>query len=550
MNIKKSWLALVACLQGLLLLTGCDALYSSKVNPSALPNSPTKPTPGYAFYYLPKVELMLTAVLTNAPSTNVLASAVNIAMTNISITTVSNYVAPIGVPLTLVISTNFLTLGTTNSNFISLTLVTNQLTLVPQTNGVILNANTNSSKNLALPLGTSVLGKITTVTTTNSVTFSDNVNGSLTLVAGTNYLHISPQSGNFLLITSSGPPAWTDTTNYLTLYPTNVSAIPQTGPTTIYFNQMVSVASTNWIPVSSTNWFYAITVTNFFTPEPQAMFSLNIAPDYLGEYSETYGIQVDNNGFIQSVNSSNADQTVQIVTEIAQAVGAIMGLPPTPAAYISNNVSQVKQPASVSVIFDPTSAQSINIANSLIAQKFGNSNSIVISSEWAPANPLSSPDLENDSYLAEYTKPFCGIAYRPLKPYIVDVLNTRAQFDSSLQQYLVMSPNQSTVLSMPIKRAPFVTRTTSLTFNNGLFVSANYSRPSIAAAIFGLPATVINAYLSSVTNLLQLKLNIATGQAAIQQQNADLINATTNLLQAEQVLQKMQASATNSTVAP
>jgi hypothetical protein len=575
MSIKKCWLPLLAGFLLLHLVTGCEspALVSQRVIMGDLPKSQSKPTPGNSFYFLPKVELMLTAVLTNAPSnTNVLSQTVSMVVTNISIMTVSNCIGQIASPkatappLTLAVSANSLTLGTADTNCISLTSSTNMVTLTAQTNGVILTANNNASVNLTLPQGTNAIANITFVTTTNSVTLGDDVQGSLLLVTGPNYLHLNPQAGVCYLTTNSGPPAWTEAKSFLTLHPgTNTPATPLPGlapPVTTTFSEILSVTSTNWTTVPATNWFYLVTVTNFFTPEPQGLFSLNIAADYLGQYSETYGITVDNNGFIQSVNASNADQTVQIVTEIAQTAAAIAGFPggggiAIPSAYLGTNATNQVAPTTqiyptvVSVIFDPTSGRSIDIANKSIAEQFGATSDfpIKIVPENIDTNPLSSPALATDDYLTDYNDSFCGIAYRPLRPYIVDVYNNRAQFGPSFQQYLVMSPNQSPLLNVPVKRAPFVTRTTGLTFSSGLFIGANYSRPSQASAIFGLPVTFIGNYLSSVTNLLQLKLNIATAETglqqqsvALQQQNLALISATTNLLEAAQVLQKMEAA--------
>ena len=561
-------------LAGLLLpyfMLGCvsPALVSKRISLDELPKARAKPTPGNSFYFLPKVELMLTAVLTSAPSnTSVLIPTVSVVVSNISLITVSNCFGQtvgsktVAQPLMLAVNATSLTLGTADTNFVSLKSTTNMVTLTAQTNGVILTANNNATVSLMLPQGTNVIDNITFITATNSVTMTDDVEGSLSLVAGTNYLHLSPQGGNSYagvsyLTTNSGPPAWTEAKSFLTLHPgTNTIAAPAPGltpPVTTTLSQMLSLGSTNWTTVSATNWFYLVTVTNFFTPEPQGMFGLNISADHLGHYSETYGIQVDNNGFIQSVNASNADQTVQILTELAQTAASIASSPggggvAVPSAY-SGSVSNPPPtaqllPTIVSVAFDPTSDRSIGVANAIIAKQFGTTNNIpiMIALEDANTNPLSSQVLTNGNYLADYRDEFCGIAYRPLRPFIVDVYNNRAQFGPSFQQYLVMSPNQSPLLSVPVERAPFVTRTTGLSFSDGLFTGANYSRPSQAAAIVGLPVEFISSYVSSVTNLLQLKLNIATAQTGLQQQNVALLNATTNLLQAEQLLQKMESA--------
>jgi hypothetical protein len=104
-----------------------------------------------------------------------------------------------------------------------------------------------------------------------------------------------------------------------------------------------------------------------------------------------------------------------------------------------------------------------------------------------------------------------------------------------------------------VERAVFVTRTTSISFNSGLLNTVNYSNPSQLAAFLGLPLTVVNDIFSSITNVLQLKLNIATAQSNIATQQTALVNqttalnnATTNLLHSIQALDQFKTmQATN-----
>ena len=161
--------------------------------------------------------------------------------------------------------------------------------------------------------------------------------------------------------------------------------------------------------------------------------------------------------------------------------------------------------------------------------------------------------LATSNYLAAYRpEKVEGLLYRPMLPYILEVYNTHADTGKNLIQYLVRSPNAAPVFSLPVKRATFVTRTTSISFNNGFLQGVNYNNPSQLAAALGLPLTVVNAIFSSVTNVFQFKLNLATAQNSLATQQTGLINqtaalnsATTNLLESIKQLEAYKAGSTN-----
>ena len=326
---------------------------------------------------------------------------------------------------------------------------------------------------------------------------------------------------------------------------------------------------------------YLITVDPVISPDPNHLYALKFKDDKIS--SDVFGLNIDpTNNFIQSINASNSDQTIQIVTELAQAAATFAtGLPTGLPAGLPNMGPMMLEPNSImeflenkkgatrrkhlpgrfEVYFDPTQDTDVQRANAEIAGFFYKDDVSHDTQALAECPIQLGVTFRNQpvsgataAYLS--THPPCktdGVLYRPLLPYVLQVKNKLGTTGKESSQYLVRSPNAAPVFALPVSRATFVTRTTALTFNNGFLQGVTYNNPSQAAAALGLPLTVAGAVVSSVTNVLQLKLNIATAQNQIATQQtaqvnqaAALNNATTNLLQSIQALSALKAKmATN-----
>lgn len=335
------------------------------------------------------------------------------------------------------------------------------------------------------------------------------------------------------------------------------------------FWQQVTNTTVSITTVPSTNTVYVISITPTIIPDPNALYLLNIAPDKWKASSDNFNFQVDSNGFLESLNATNADQTPQIVSELAQAAVEIAmapGLPaapppPGPRPLLPPPTLVKPLPGRVDLIFDPTSDGSLQAANSYLINKFvaNPANDLITAQAICPIqlgatfNGGSLIGNSSDNYLTNYSNPDSGVVYRPLMPYFLTVTNFLGQSGTNYLQYLVMSPNRAPLFSLSVERAVLVTRTTSISFNSGFLNTVNYSNPSQLAAALGLPLTVVGEIFSSVTNVLQLRFNIASSQNNIATQQTDLVNqetalnnATTNLLQSVQSLNQFRSmEATN-----
>jgi hypothetical protein len=317
---------------------------------------------------------------------------------------------------------------------------------------------------------------------------------------------------------------------------------------------------------------YLVMVEPIISPDPNFVYSLEMTENIAS--SDTLGFSVDpTNNFLQTVNATNVDQTIQIVENLAKTaatlytMGAGAPLGGLPTALPDKSIFEKKKvklreplPGRVEIFFDPSSSDDMDRARKSLTDIFvendgGNPN------QAEELCPLRLSVSFNRQIISQKTGDYLkthrpdnakGVLYRPMLPYFLQVNNSYGQNGTNLIQYLIRSPNAAPVFSLPVDRALLVTRTTSLSFNNGFLQGANYNNPSQLSALLGLPLTVIGDIFSSVTNLLQLRFNIATGQNNVATQQTALLNqqaaintATTNLLESIKRLQAYQAGMTN-----
>ncbi len=140
-----------------------------------------------------------------------------------------------------------------------------------------------------------------------------------------------------------------------------------------------------------------------------------------------------------------------------------------------------------------------------------------------------------------------GIYYRPPMPYQISISDKQGNVISRS----VLLPNKSPILHINFDKAPFVSTVSQVNMTNGFISSYAINKPSSAQAIAQIPLVILSSITSSLTNLVQLKLNFATGQnslagAALTRQSNQLVsisNALT-LLNAQQQLLKARSPAT------
>lgn len=113
----------------------------------------------------------------------------------------------------------------------------------------------------------------------------------------------------------------------------------------------------------------------------------------------------------------------------------------------------------------------------------------------------------------------------------------------------VFLPNRSPVMSYDIRRAALVSKTTKLAFSNGSLVDVSVDKPSQVLAGVKVPLEIAKSVVALPTDLIQLKINIASSNNALLAAQTAQLTALSNQLVAERALDQLRR-ATNAATTP
>ena len=274
---------------------------------------------------------------------------------------------------------------------------------------------------------------------------------------------------------------------------------------------------------------YSFTLTPVIVPDYKQAFLLR--QSFSPYAHDSFQFAVANNGLLTSVNTTNQDQTGQIIVQIAQTVAAIVNpMPPWLRANLLSEAapSSCERPDRIDLIFDPSQpVDAPDGINSRLAKYCLKVHVEVPSITWGGGWQDANTSLQKDKAVLD------GIYYRCKLPYTITIED---ESTGDISSTVALLPNRSPILSMVPRRSSMVTRTTSITLQDGCLTSVAFDKPSTALAWVSLPLTVMQALMSVPTQMLQLKLNYAnTNQALIQADTATLQNEL-NLLKAQMAL--------------
>ena len=356
----------------------------------------------------------------------------------------------------------------------------------------------------------------------------------------------------------------TQTSSSIGLLSSNLVSVIQTN--SFYTNTTITTITTSQ-PLVTTNYTYTMTISNDYRADRSKMFLLHPQMDPF--HDDLANITIDNNGFLSSINVSNADQTGAVIVQLAQAAEQAFQLVASggTSAVGGGLADKLKEAQTQSLMGNDVTDEIQNIIDELTKPKLIPPQFIDISFDPFNAKELKDATntlsqagitIENEDIFEGKTqfndypswqlepKEADGIYYRPPMPFEVRLRDTA----SNVVSRTVLLPNRSPILHLNLKKNAFVARISSVTLTNGFISSYAFTKPSSALAIAALPVTLISGVTSSLTNLIQLKINLATGQnnlattALTQQQNQiTALNNTMNLLIAQQ---KLLAAQTNS----
>ena len=294
--------------------------------------------------------------------------------------------------------------------------------------------------------------------------------------------------------------------------------------------EIIGQLNTNANPANPSSYHYTFQVNPIIQPDYDQAYLLR--PDFSAWSHDTFQLTVSN-GLLASVNSSNSDQTSAVVIKLAQTAGAIMRITALNATSNTNeNATFVltNRPLQIDLILDvaddtsdsPNSFASVSSAlstNGITIQIPQIKKSNGWKGGWQNAN---GSNQEKTNEILD------GIYYRSKLPYVVTITDTKLKNETTSKVLVVPSPNP--ILSLVPRRSALITRTTTLSFQDGCLTSVGFDKPSTALAWVSLPLDAVKAFLSAPTEILQLKLNyVNTNQAVTSAESSIVSNELTEL---------------------
>ena len=264
------------------------------------------------------------------------------------------------------------------------------------------------------------------------------------------------------------------------------------------------------------------TITPIILADPAARFRARFNPS--GWADNSLDVTVNAEGLLTSGSATIADQRGAIVVEAARLAGQVGGLrgfgllPPSPPG---TPTPPSPYPFSVTYTAD----------------------------QLASASGQALPDMATIRLIpppreatAASTPPRCDLSlcYRPMTTVFGEI--SRPSSPTPLANRFALSiVDTSRVEGVQLVGAALVTRSNTLTFNNGVLTRHQINQPSSALALASVPTTALGAFTKALSEVLTIRVDQATSDAQLVQQQAALLEARVKLLQAEQALQAAAA---------
>jgi hypothetical protein len=276
--------------------------------------------------------------------------------------------------------------------------------------------------------------------------------------------------------------------------------------------------------------------------DPANTYLLRYQPSSLSD--DTVEIDLDpSTGLLTQINLTAADRTDDIIIEIAKS-----------AALIFEATTEAEGRQIFSRLFDPsdeTATQElvedmnrVAIEDAAVQRKSkcpaaGTTTCDRYASVAAGLTPITLTIAEPPPYPAPVADCSIGVCYRLAMPY-----RFRVEFGGSGYSVEEVQSLTNAMPPIPIDlaRASFVTKVTTIDFAAGQLDKVHVDKPSEALELASLPIRVVSAFLGTLAEIIQLRVNVGTQEELLAQKELDVLNAKQNLEKA-----KLQQAVTEST---
>lgn len=258
--------------------------------------------------------------------------------------------------------------------------------------------------------------------------------------------------------------------------------------------------------------------------DPTAFYYVNYDNNAFSK--DTIDVTIDSNSLLKTVNVTAADQTGQVLINLAKSYAAIK----TGFANTKENSPTANATLISAVDIDPDDKVTIRSAVSAmngaarIAIRRGMQTSCGSGAKKNAALCKKYRKLHYSNFkinlnaiapeiVHQVHKPDCsvGVCFRLPIPYRITA-GFKLGKKVNLSSVVVPLPNKGPVVATNFDRALFVTKVINAGFTNGMLTTLHVEKPSEAAAAALLPATIVSEFFGTITSTFDSKKAAITAQ--------------------------------------
>lgn len=248
---------------------------------------------------------------------------------------------------------------------------------------------------------------------------------------------------------------------------------------------------------------------------PDPRYSLQVGARLSPFSYDAYKIGVDpKTGLLTSLEVKTKDQTTDILTALAQSAGAVAPAGSTRSSAGSTSSGEVLV---AQVLFDPLDPMSIRAANSELKDGvrrwstfrglgYQDPGALIEILPAASGAPELGPFPSSAAVTAACQGALCAPTYSSV------LIRGRAPNGPSVER-IAHLPDARRLTRIDVKRSPMVTRETKASFEGGMPSASSVDKPSEVLQVVLLPITIVRAGLTAVSEVVQLKINVASKDA-------------------------------------
>lgn len=242
---------------------------------------------------------------------------------------------------------------------------------------------------------------------------------------------------------------------------------------------------------------------------PDRNYLMRLSHDPSASFHDNVAIGIDPDGLLRRVATTTVDEGPAIVAKLAELATLVAQAPtayrgPREKGVVGSRRYELRTRLLRTLIVNPTDASSYQMQ---LAQ-YG----IVLQATpmLAGADGCCTIDEERPC------EPVCsesGVCYRPVVPYHVALrpggllsAGTAIELQDGTED-IVLLPNRSPIVCLPIDRTPFVTSSFVATFDHGLLTSVESDKPSEILGFLEIPIRVAKAVVGIPGELLTFRVN-------------------------------------------